>query len=106
MASNKKNRYNLSKGRKEQLAQARQNAKDDYNRRQKEKQNKALIQQFNATHKNAPKQGKQHADEWVAGKLVRRLENRRCQDHHRPPRKRSTQGGYGETAEHDAETGQ
>lgn len=56
MASNKKNRYNLSKGRKEQLAQARQNAKDDYNRRQKEKQNKALIQQFNATHKNAPKQ--------------------------------------------------
>lgn len=56
MASNKKNRYNLSKGRKEQLAQARQNAKDDYNRRQKEKQNKALIQQYNATHKNAPKQ--------------------------------------------------
>lgn len=56
MASNKKNRYNLSKGRKEQLAQARQNAKDDYNRRQKEKQNRALIQQFNATHKNAPKQ--------------------------------------------------
>lgn len=56
MASNKKNRYNLSKGRKEQLAQARQNAKDDYNRRQKEKQNRALIQQYNATHKNAPKQ--------------------------------------------------
>lgn len=56
MASNKKNRYKLSKGRKEQLAQARQNAKDDYNRRQKEKQNKALIQQYNATHKNAPKQ--------------------------------------------------
>ena len=56
MASNKKNRYNLSKGRKEQLAQARQNAKDDYNRRQKEKQNKALIQQYNATHKNAAKQ--------------------------------------------------
>lgn len=56
MASNKKNRYKLSKGRKEQLAQARQNAKDDYNRRQKEKQNRALIQQYNATHKNAPKQ--------------------------------------------------
>lgn len=56
MASNKKNRYNLSKGRKEQLAQARQNAKDDYNRRQKEKQNRALIQQYNATHKNTPKQ--------------------------------------------------
>lgn len=56
MASNNKNRYQLSKGRKEQLAQARQNAKDAYNRKQKEKQNKALIQQYNATHKNASKQ--------------------------------------------------
>lgn len=42
----------LSKGRREQLEQAKQNAKE----KAKQKQNKALIQQYNATHKNAPKQ--------------------------------------------------
>ena len=42
----------LSKGRREQLEQAKKNAKI----KAKQKQNKALIQQYNATHKNAPKQ--------------------------------------------------
>ena len=42
----------LSKGRREQLEQAKKNAKI----KAKQKQNKALIQQFNSTHKNAPKQ--------------------------------------------------
>ena len=42
----------LSKGRREQLEQAKKNAKI----KSKQKQNKALIQQYNATHKNAPKQ--------------------------------------------------
>lgn len=42
----------LSKGRREQLEQAKKNA----NIKAKQKQNKALIQQYNATHKNAPKQ--------------------------------------------------
>lgn len=41
----------LSKGRREQLEQAKKNAKI----KAKQKQNKALIQQYNATHKNAPK---------------------------------------------------
>lgn len=42
----------LSKGRREQLEQAKKNAKI----KAKQKQNKALIQQYNSTHKNAPKQ--------------------------------------------------
>jgi murein DD-endopeptidase MepM/ murein hydrolase activator NlpD len=42
----------LSKGRREQLEQAKKNAKI----KAKQKQNKALIQQYNATHKNEPKQ--------------------------------------------------
>lgn len=42
----------LSKGRREQLEQAKKNAKI----KAKQQQNKALIQQYNATHKNAPKQ--------------------------------------------------
>lgn len=42
----------LSKGRREQLEQAKKNAKI----KAKQKQNKALIQQYNATHKNTPKQ--------------------------------------------------
>lgn len=42
----------LSKGRREQLKQAKKNAKI----KAKQKQNKALIQQYNATHKNEPKQ--------------------------------------------------
>ena len=42
----------LSKGRREQLEQAKKNAKI----KAKQKQNRALIQQYNATHKNAPKQ--------------------------------------------------
>lgn len=42
----------LSKGRREQLEQAKKNAKV----KAKQQQNKALIQQFNSTHKNAPKQ--------------------------------------------------
>lgn len=42
----------LSKGRREQLEQAKKNAKI----KAKQKQNKALIQQYNATHKNKPKQ--------------------------------------------------
>lgn len=42
----------LSNSRKKQLEQAKKNAKE----KAKQKQNKALIQQYNATHKNAPKQ--------------------------------------------------
>ena len=42
----------LSKDRRDQLEQAKKNAKI----KAKQKQNKALIQQYNATHKNAPKQ--------------------------------------------------
>lgn len=42
----------LSNSRKKQLEQAKKNAK----KKAKQKQNKALIQQYNATHKNAPKQ--------------------------------------------------
>ena len=42
----------LSKGRREQLEQAKKNAKTNA----KQQQNKALIQQYNSTHKNAPKQ--------------------------------------------------
>lgn len=42
----------LSKGRREQMEQAKKNAKT----KAKQQQNKQLIQQYNATHKNAPKQ--------------------------------------------------
>ena len=42
----------LSNSRRKQLEQAKKNAKE----KAKQKQNKALIQQYNATHKNAPKQ--------------------------------------------------
>lgn len=42
----------LSNSRKKQLEQAKKNAKE----KAKQKQNKALIQQYNATHKNKPKQ--------------------------------------------------
>lgn len=84
----------LSNSRKKQLEQAKKNAKE----KAKQKQNKALIQQYNATHKNAPKQT-----------VSAKTNNRSTQKHASTPRRNAknprADSNHGiQTARHTAPT--
>lgn len=84
----------LSNSRKKQLEQAKKNAKE----KAKQKQNKALIQQYNATHKNAPKQT-------VSAKTNNRSTQKQASTPRRNAKKPRADSNHGiQTARHTAST--